>query len=541
MSTTRALAGAPAFGSGDSESARAFLQDRLSMFAGWSFLLGFGFWLVNLSLGLQSPSGDHGLAGWHPSIWWHAGAAACSGLTWLVLRLGPRSTAVLRSIEAAALIGACVGYAMMGASLADVGPASEFNPGSGAFAGMLACTHVVLARAVTVPSTAARTAVLSGLALAALTITSLGGLSTVGSGVPSRAVVLMVTTAAWGAVTTTIATLGSQIIFGLRREAALAQRLGQYTLEQPLGEGAMGIVYLARHAMLRRPTAIKLLPPDRAGEAAIQRFEREVQLTAQLTHPNTVAIYDYGRTPAGVFYYAMEYLPGFDLDELVQRHGPQPPGRVIHILRQACGALAEAHAAGLIHRDVKPANMLLTSRGGAPDVLKLLDFGLVKQLDISGVDATQTSTATLAGTPLYISPEAVSSEALVDARSDLYSLGGVGYYLLSGHTVFESTSFIELCAHHLHTPPSPLSVHRAVPADLEAVILRCLAKAPGERFASADDLSLALEQCAAAGDWTQSVATRWWAEHGAGVGHPAVAATVGRPHARTIAVEVQQR
>lgn len=180
---------------------------------------------------------------------------------------------------------------------------------------------------------------------------------------------------------------------------------------------------------------MKLLLPERAGPESIARFEREVQLTARLAHPNTVAVYDYGRTPDGVFYYAMEYLDGLSLESLVQRHGPQPPGRVIHILAQAAGALAEAHALGLIHRDVKPANILFCDRGGVPDVVKLLDFGLVKNLDAAEATAL-THANSIAGTPLYISPEAITDAGRVDHRADLYALGAVAYFLLTGSPPF---------------------------------------------------------------------------------------------------------
>lgn len=189
----------------------------------------------------------------------------------------------------------------------------------------------------------------------------------------------MIYVAAWSAVAVSIATLTSRVIYGLAQRARVATELGQYTLEEKIGEGGMGVVYRARHALLRRPTALKVLPRELAGERSIQRFEREVQLTSALSHPNTIAIYDYGRSPDGVFYYVMEYLDGITLEELVTHDGPQPTGRVVHLLKQVCGALQEAHEVKLIHRDVKPANIVLCVRGGVADYIKVLDFGLVKQ------------------------------------------------------------------------------------------------------------------------------------------------------------------
>ena len=185
-----------------------------------------------------------------------------------------------------------------------------------------------------------------------------------------------------------------------------ARRLGPYTLVEKIGEGGMGAVYRASHALLRRPTAIKILPPQRAGEMDLARFEREVQMTSQLTSPHTVSVYDYGRTPDGLFYYAMEFLDGIDLEELVRRDGPMPPGRVVHVLRQVCEALGEAHRAGLIHRDVKPANILLCERGGRFDVAKVVDFGLVKS--VSGSDPGVTLENTVPGTPHYMAPESAA-------------------------------------------------------------------------------------------------------------------------------------
>src|SRR4029453_362947 len=232
-------------------------------------------------------------------------------------------------------------------------------------------------------------------------------------------------------------------------------------------------VYRARHAMLRRPTAIKLLPPQRMGHKNLQRFEQEVQLTAMLTHPNTVAIYDYGRTPDGVFYYAMEFLDGINLEDLVRRYGAQPDGRVVTLLRQVCRALAEAHDLGVIHRDIKPGNIILTVRGGEPDVAKVIDFGMVKELDTAGGPPTRSGEANvLVGTPQYLSPEAISTPGAIDARADLYALGAVGYFLVTGQPLFEGRTDLELFEHHLHTAPVPPSVRLGRPVDrqVEAVL-----------------------------------------------------------------------
>ena len=292
-----------------------------------------------------------------------------------------------------------------------------------------------------------------------------------------------------------------------------AQQFGQYTLVEKLGSGGMGTVYKARHALLRRPTAVKLLNPDSISDTAIARFEREVQLTSGLTHPNTVAVYDYGRTADGVFYYAMEYLEGVNLDELVRRHGPLMEERVLYILRQVCASLGEAHAAGLIHRDVKPANILLTVRGGQHDFVKVLDFGLAKPV-FHHVDSDLTAPDTLAGTPLYVSPEAIISPERIDARADVYAIAAVGYYLLTGSPVFNGSSAADICLKHVNEIPVSPAKRRGQPvnATLEAILLRCLAKSPLDRPENGTDLLSHLEKCVGSSSWTPADAARWWAD-----------------------------
>ena len=273
----------------------------------------------------------------------------------------------------------------------------------------------------------------------------------------------------------------------------------------------MGVVFKGHHSMLRRPTAIKMLNVDNITEQTIARFEREVQITCKLNHPNTIAIYDYGRTPEGVFYYAMEYLDGIDLQQLVNIDGPQSEGRVIHILRPVCGSLFEAHSSGLVHRDVKPANIMLNRRGCKLDFVKVLDFGLVKNIES---ESGQKNNA-LAGTPLYMSPEAIQSPMSVDARSDIYAVGAVGYFLLTGKTVFTADGIAELCQKHVdETPIAPSArIGKKISQELESAIMACLDKSRSNRPQTARELSDLLEKCPHAMDWSIEWSEQWWARH----------------------------
>jgi serine/threonine-protein kinase len=311
------------------------------------------------------------------------------------------------------------------------------------------------------------------------------------------------------------AIFGAQTINALRTEAREARMLNQYRLGRKLGVGGMGEVYLAEHKMLKRPCAVKLIRPERSEDChTLARFEREVRATAQLSHWNTILIFDYGRHDDGTFYYAMEYLPGLSLDIMIRRYGPMPPARVIYLLRQACDALHEAHEAGLVHRDIKPANLFAALRGGRHDVAKVLDFGLVKTLQ--GSDGMQLSREdTVAGSPLYIAPEQVVHNKPPDRRSDIYSVGAVAYYLLTGHPPFMGETAMEVMIAHTRDPVSPPSqVHPGVPADLERVVLRCLAKRPEDRYPDTPSLAAALAACADASGWSPEHAAAWW------VGHP---------------------
>jgi serine/threonine-protein kinase len=347
------------------------------------------------------------------------------------------------------------------------------------------------------------------LALVPVTITVIGGLlrPAVGQQLGS----LLSTTVLGLLVSSAVAVFGSFKISTLQGEALAARQLGQYVLKRRLGAGAMGEVYLAEHRLLKRPCAVKIIRPERASDPQLlRRFEREVQATALLSHYHTVEIYDYGHTDDGTFYYVMEYLPGLSLEELVARYGPLPPARAVHFLRQLCGALREAHAAGLVHRDIKPSNVIACSPGGLQDIVKLLDFGLVRPPGV-GAATRLTQEGLILGTPEFMSPEQARGRPALDARSDLYSLGALAYFLLTGRSPFAGKSTLETLTAHLYESPAPPRDQAPdVPADLEAVVLRCLAKEPGERYPDAEGLDRALAQCTGVGPWTEEQARGWW-------------------------------
>jgi len=306
--------------------------------------------------------------------------------------------------------------------------------------------------------------------------------------------------------------------FFLRR----LHELGAYHLERKVDHGGMGEIWRARHRLLARPVAVKLIRPELLGvkaadeaQALVKRFRREAEATAALHSPHTVALHDFGMTSEGVFYYVMELLDGLDLDTLVRRFGPLPPERAIHLLAQACESLADAHAAGLIHRDVKPANLVTCRSGLKYDFVKVLDFGLVKNTwELSG-DGRLTIEGTIAGTPAYIAPEVAIGGLPLDARVDLYGLGCVAYWLLTGEKVFTGATPMEVVLNHVRATPIPPSVRagRAFPEDLERLVLSCLAKEPRDRPASAQWLGEQLAECRTEARWTNARARDWWEQN----------------------------
>ncbi|MEM7049526.1 MAG: serine/threonine-protein kinase [Acidobacteriota bacterium] len=319
-----------------------------------------------------------------------------------------------------------------------------------------------------------------------------------------------------GAGTAVAASFG---ILRLRRQVEKAKQLGSYRLHEKLGAGGMGEVWRATHHLLARPTAIKLIRPRHLESSTdhrrhlLERFAREARATASLRSPHTVALYDFGITGDGTCFIAMELIDGLDLSRLVERFGRQPPARVRHILSQACDSLGEAHLRGLVHRDIKPGNLMVCRQGRQADVVKVLDFGIVALTARQPMDPTLTVAGDVLGTPAAMAPETLR-HAGSDERSDLYALGCVGYWLLTGRQVFEVDTVAEVMAAHLRDEPRPPSaVGVDVPADIEAVIMRCLAKQPGDRWPSADALAEALAGCSEVPTWSGDEAAAWWRRH----------------------------
>jgi len=408
-----------------SPAARAFLQRRVAAFGLIGAMLGGTALLFRVIMGVLFGFLREELT--DPGFLFHAAAILPLLAVWLICRRGRLSLNAIHAVENTGIFLASVCYICMGL---DIRP----EVGADTITAFILAL-VMFARSVFVPSSARRTTILGILIGIPLVAVMYWHYLDVDLGIWRRfgydgksaqrvAASQAVITLMWWTLTVGLAALASRVIHRLRKEVSDIQNLGQYNLERKLGEGAMGVVYEATHGMLKRPTAIKLLRPGLADPDALDRFRREVQLTAKLTHPNTVTIYDYGRTPDGLFYYAMELLSGATLTQAVEAGGPQPVERVVRILRDAALALNEAHEIGLIHRDIKPSNIMLARQGGVPDVTKVLDFGLVKNLGKVD-DLEQTNTLSIKGTPHYLSPEAIQDPQGIDGRTDLYALGAM--------------------------------------------------------------------------------------------------------------------
>ncbi|MBL0217107.1 MAG: serine/threonine protein kinase [Myxococcales bacterium] len=531
----------------NNEEARAFLQARLALF--WKVL--FLFTLAGGVLGLLAkPMVDPG-----PDLLITFGEIVLAGCLWWLCRRGKRSIRFCRIVDAGGLfVSAFIGvfltrFLLIGFLREHALVSSEGTLMADAYISLIDLMPFAMflaIRAALVPSQPRRTFFITAMVGAPrIVLTTLlvpaadGGLtrrhgSDAYPWLPSTAIMMWM-------IATITCTVISKVIYGLRAEVREARKFGQYVLERRIGEGAMGVVYRATHAMLRRPAAIKLLLKDRASEADLLRFEREVQLTSRLVHPNTISIFDYGRAADGTFYYVMEYLDGLDLQHLVDQYGPIDPARTIHILAQISGALAEAHALGLIHRDIKPANVVLTERPDEPDVVKVVDFGLVKKF--GGNLAESAASEAITGTPLYMAPEAISRPDTIDGRSDLYAVGAVAYFLLTGRHVFEAATVIEICSKHMLEAPVPPSqrLGKALPADLEAIVLACLAKDRADRPASAAVLRTSLLACADANRLDLPATQAWWTAFRAS--RKDSSSTVDKPDSRpgTMAIDLGGR
>ena len=422
---------------------------------------------------------------------------AMMALVWRGLLVGKRqlSLAALHRVDYlySIAIGTCFGVsAYLQADLKVSG-----------YMSMVYSTFTIFARTLLVPSSAGRTFATSVLTFAPMSVAAIVVAHGVHEDLPGPQFFFGFELLSMVAIA--LATAGSSVIYGLRKQvSAAARQLGSYALEGEIGRGGMGTVYRANHTLLRRPTAIKLMQAKSAD--ALEHFEEEVQAMSELSHPNTVVIYDYGRSLDGEFYYAMEYLGGgINLHTLVKRHGKLPSGRVTKLLGQVCGALQEAHDRNLVHRDIKPANIIACVRGGVPDVAKVLDFGLVKDVAKGGA-----TTQTIKGTIGFIAPEVATDPDLVGPGVDLYAIGCVAYYLLTGKQVFEGGTAMEQMRRHVKEPAKPPSSHApGISPELDAIVMRCLEKHPRDRFASARDLATALREVPC-GDWNDAQAREWW-------------------------------
>jgi eukaryotic-like serine/threonine-protein kinase len=513
----------------DTSNGLDFVRERLALVAKTLFLVSFAFYLFLLASMVLGGGAPFSAVVKSPVGIGHLGASWTVGLLWMLASRVRLSRGGLGLLDAGIIVPCC--------SLSFM----TWNDEGQILQVLLALTVTVMIRAILVPARPARTVVISVLAFLPTVIVCIVRHHPTallpGFTAEYQKQYMTLNTILWSALGTTLATITSRVTYGLRKQVAEANELGQYVLEEKIGGGGMGEVWRARHRLLIRPAAIKLIRPEVSGdpELLLRRFEREARATAALKSPHTVQLYDFGTTDDGRLYYVMELLDGLDLDTLVRQYGPLPPERVVHILRQVCSSLQDAHANGLVHRDIKPANVVVSRAGTTFDFVKVLDLGLVKleadaQRD-SGATAQRGSGAAgqstlggdggshtaggIAGTPAFIAPEVVLGRADTDHRVDLYALGCVAYWLLTGKLVFEGRNVVELLFHHAHTPaPRPSTRSELpIPASLEDLILECLEKDPAQRPASAEALSTRLNDVSLESEWTVERAERWWEMH----------------------------
>ena len=497
----------------DTSNGLDFVRERLALVGKTLFLVSFGFYLFLLASMVLVGGAPFVAVVMGPVALGHLAASGTMGLLWLLARRGRLSVRSLGTLDAVSIVVACGFLSIM-----------TMNNEGQILQVLLALTVTVMIRAILVPSRPRRTMALSALAFLPTVVVCIARhdptalLPGFTPGYQKQYMTL--NTVLWSILGTTLATIISRVTYGLRQQVAEANELGQYVLEERIGRGGMGEVWRARHRLLIRPAAIKLIRPQMSGdpELLLRRFEREARATAALKSPHTVQLYDFGATEDGRLYYVMELLDGLDLETLVRQYGPLPAERVVHILRQVCSSLQDAHVNGLVHRDIKPANVVVSRAGTTFDFAKVLDFGLVK-LDTarnSEDDAVELSTeGSPGGTPAFMAPEVVLGVADTDHRVDLYALGCVGYWLLTGKLIFEGGSVVEVMFHHAHTPPPRPSTRSElpIPAPLEDLVVECLEKDPARRPTSAEAVSTRLDTVSLESAWTVERAERWWAMH----------------------------
>ena len=486
------------------------MRERLALMGKTLFLVSFGFYLFLLASLVLVGGAPFGPVVRGPIALGHLCASSTMGVVWLLARRPKNSWLSLGAIDAISLVAGGIFLSLM--TVEDEGQILQV---------LLAITVTVMIRAILVPSRPRRTMLLSALTFLPTVLVCITRHQPTdflpGFSADYQKLHMTLNTVLWSILGTTLATITSRATYGLRQQVREVTELGQYILEEQIGGGGMGEVWRARHRLLIRPAAIKLIRQGALGtmdpELLMRRFEREARATAALKSPHTVQLYDFGATDDGTLYYVMELLDGLDLDTLVREQGPLPAERAIHILRQVCSSLADAHGNGLVHRDIKPANVVVSRAGTTFDFAKVLDFGLVK-LD-SGQrsdDAKLSTEGSTSGTPAFMAPEVVLGDANTDHRVDLYALGCVAYWLLTGKLVFEGSA-MQVMVHHASTAPTrpSLRVELPIPAPLEDLIMECLEKDPARRPPSAEAVSTRLEAVPLAAAWTAERAERWWA------------------------------
>jgi eukaryotic-like serine/threonine-protein kinase len=497
----------------DTSNGLDFVRERLVLVGKTLFLVSFAFYLFLLASKVLVGGASFVAVVKGSVAYGHLGASLTMALLWLLAGRARLSVRSLGTLDAVSFVVACGSLSLM--TMNDEGQILQV---------LLALIVTVMIRAILVPSRPGRTMVVSALVFLPTVVVCIARHDPTallpGFSAAYQKQYMTLNTVLWSVLGTTLATITSRVTYGLRRQVAEANELGQYVLEEKIGGGGMGEVWRARHRLLIRPAAIKLIRPHTSGdpELLLRRFEREARATAALKSPHTVQLYDFGATEDGRLYYVMELLDGLDLDTLVRQYGPLPAERVVHILRQVCSSLQDAHVNGLVHRDIKPANVVVSRAGTTFDFAKVLDFGLVK-LDTArkGEDdpITLTTEGSVGGTPAFMAPEVVLGVADTDHRVDLYALGCVAYWMLTGKLIFEGRSAVEVMFHHAHTPAPKPSTRSELPisAPLEDLVVECLEKDPARRPASAEAVSTRLDAVSLESAWTVERAERWWAMH----------------------------